>query len=55
MMVAVGWQGQPAALLGLDVLRGGVIAGHPKCAAAGGPGTGRLVLDIERSVLWVCE
>jgi hypothetical protein len=55
MMVAVGWQGTPAALLGLDVLRGGVRAGTPKATPAGGPPVGRLVLDFERSELVVWE
>jgi hypothetical protein len=55
MMAAVGWEGTPAALLGLDVLRGGVQAGEPKAAAAGGPAAGRLVLDVSGSRLWVYE
>ena len=55
MMGAVGWQGTPAALLGLDVLRGGVQGGSPKCAAAGGPRKGRLVLDLKRGEMVVCE
>eukprot|EP00966_Prymnesium_polylepis_P218011 5045614-Prymnesium_polylepis.1 len=55
MMAAVGWQGTPAALLGLDVLRGGVRRGQPKAAASGGPATGRLVLDFERGELIVSE
>ena len=55
MMQMVGWQGTPAALLGLDVLRGGVQGGMPKAAAAGGPAKGRLVLDISRSELVVME
>ena len=55
MMAAVGWQGTPAALLGLDVLRGGVQGGNPKCAAAGGPATGRLVLDMKRQEMVVFE
>ena len=55
MMQMVGWQGTAAALLGLDVLRGGVQGGKPKAAAAGGPAKGRLVLDISRSELVVME
>jgi predicted aspartyl protease len=55
MMQAVGWQGTPAALLGLDVLRGGVRGGAPKHPAAGGPAAGRLVLDMERGEMIVCE
>lgn len=53
MMVAVGWTGMPAALLGLDVLRGGVKAGQPPAAAAGGPKMGALTLDFERRWLVV--
>ena len=55
MMSMVDWQGTPAALLGLDVLRGGVQGGMPKAAAAGGPATGRLVLDLKQSELLVIE
>ena len=55
MMAAVGWEGTPAALLGLDVLRGGVQAGLPKAAAAGGPKAGRLVLDVSGGRLLVYE
>lgn len=53
MMAKVGWEGQPAALLGLDVLRSSVRAGQPPAAAAGGPRTGRLVLDFERGFVRV--
>lgn len=55
MMAAVGWEGTPAALLGLDVLRGGVQAGMPKAAPAGGPAAGRLVLDVSRGRLLIYE
>ena len=55
MMSMVGWEGTPAALLGLDVLRGGVQGGMPKAAAAGGPKAGRLVLDVSGSRLLVYE
>ena len=55
MMTMVGWAGTPAALLGLDVLRGGVRAGQPPAAAAGGPRQGRLVFDFNRQQVLVCE
>lgn len=53
MMAMVGWEGTQAALLGLDVLRVGVRGGQPPTAAAGGPASGRLVLDFARRVMLV--
>ena len=55
MMAAVGWQGTPAALLGLDVLRGGVQNGQPKAAASGGVPVGRVILDFAGAELVICE
>ena len=55
MMAAVGWDGTPAALLGLDVLRSGVNAGMPKATAAGGPAVGRLVIDVRSGRLLIYE
>ena len=55
MMAMVGWQGTEAALLGLDLLRGGVRGGQPPAAAAGGPKTGKLVLDFAGGELLIVE
>jgi len=55
MMAKVGWEGTPAALLGLDVLRSGVRAGQPPPAAAGGPRSGRLLVDFANGQLRIAQ